>query len=187
MSERKIYETIKFTNFLLIAIVIILIIFLVSYIIIARKAETVVVETTNTFTNIFRPFAQFIQNVNNDIQTTTRPLIENILNNPQTNAIVNNAQNLVSEFEEDLSLIVSKIQEIFSRKENIKGKKHVIDAHMEQFNELLNEIEKKLSEKDDISKKTVQEYNVYFSTIYESLYQNTKSKYLKFLAIKNKY
>lgn len=185
-SERKVYETIKFTNFLLIAVIIILIIFLVSYILIARKAETIVVETTNTFSNIFRPFAQFIQNVNNDIQTTTRPLIENIINNPQTNAIVNTTENVVREFEEDLNLIINRIQEIFSKKENIKGKKHVIDAHMDQFNELLNEIEKKLLEKN-ISKNNVDEYNVYFNTIYESLYENTKSKYLKFLAIKNKY
>jgi len=181
------YETIKFTNFLLIAVIIILVIFLVSYIIIARKAETIVIETTNTFSNIFRPFAQFIQNVNNDIQTTTRLIKENIVNNPQQpTAIVNASENVIREFEEDLSLIINKIQEIFSKKDNIKGKKHIIDAHMEQFNELLNEIEKKLTEKD-IKKNMVEEYNVYFNTIYESLYQNTKSKYLKFLAIKNKY
>lgn len=184
-NEIKIYETIKFTNFLLIVIVIILIIFLISYILIARKAETIAVETTNTFSNVFRPFSQFVQNVNNDIQNT-RPFLQNLLNNPQTTQIVDATENLVNEFQQDLNLILSRIQEIFSKKENIKGKSHIINAHFEQFNELMNDIEKSISQ-NEFTLEKVEEYKMHFNTIYDSLYNNTKSKYLKFLAIKNKY
>lgn len=185
-NEIKLYETVKFTNFLLIGVIIVLVVFLISYIVIARKAETIVVETTNTFSNIFRPFSQFMQNVNNDIQTTSTRMVQNLINNPQSTQLSNNVQNVVDEFEEDLNLIIGRIQEIFSKKENIKGKKHIIEAHLEQFNELLNDIEKSIHDKK-ITKKQIEQYNLQFSTIYDSFYVNTRSKYLKFLALKNKY
>ena len=184
-NEVKLYETPKFTNFLLIVIVILLVIFLVSYIIVARRAETIVVETTNTFSNIFRPFSQFMQNINNDIQNIPEAA-GRIFNNPQTQQFVSNVQNEVTRFEQDLNMIIGRIQEIFSKKDNIKGKKHIVEAHMHQFNDLLNDIEKTLNDKST-SEDIVDEYKIHFNTIYDSLYENTKCKYLKFLALKNKF
>lgn len=184
-GEVKIYETTKFTNFLLIVILILLVVFLVIYIIVARRAETVVVETTNIVTNAFRPFAQFMQTLNNDLQSLPTAA-QQLLNAPQVQAIVNNSQPLIAEFEQDLALILNRIQELFSKKSNIKGKKHIVEAHMHQFNDLLNDIEKSLDDKDDLTKEKVEEFHIHFQTIYDSLYKNTNSKYLKFLDLKNK-
>jgi len=184
-GDVKLYETTKFTNFLLIIILILLVIFLVIYIIVARRAETVVVETTNIVTNAFRPFSQFMQTLNNDIRSLPNTA-QQLLNSQQVQNIVNNAQPLIDEFEQDLTLILNRIQELFSKKNNIKGKKHIVEAHMHQFNDLFNDIEKSLNDKNELTKEKVEEYNIHFKTIYESLYDNTKSKYLKFLYLKNR-
>lgn len=196
-------NTQRTTNIILLLITFFIIVFVITFIIVSRNAQTVIVRTANNISNVVRPFSQLVQTVSNDIQSV-QPLVQQVATNVQNAAQnglsrvtpeVQRAQETLQAIPEKINAVVndplarqayndlvSKIRELFAKKGKINADELIIERYMKKLKKMENELERKSSNDESIN---IDHYERRLAKLYDNFYKDTKSKYIKILATKH--